>query len=288
MKFFLAGLGNFYRSWKLIEQAIPAADDLAYHGVVFPDHYMWDRDQMPERNSTLDAWSVISYLAAKTRHLMLGTLVTPIPFRPPAMLAKIVATVDLVSSGRAILGVGAGWSRTEFEGYSEWSDGKTRVDKTDEGVRLIRRLWQEEKVDFDGRFYKARGAVLEPKPVQKPYPQLLFGGVSPRMLRLAGRYGDLCYVPPWVQRPFAEAKSIAEGEARKAGRHSHLIFGAGSPMIMGGRFDMKSLEKDVSKASDGGCEFYVIPFPTDDYVAKMREFAHRVIPSFEAQTRLAP
>ena len=67
-----------------------------------------------------------------------------------------------------------------------------------------------------------------------------------------------------------------------------MIFGAGSPMVMGGRFDMKSLEKDVSKASDDGCGFYVVPFPSDDYLSKMREFAHRVIPSYEAQTRLAP
>ncbi len=71
---------------------------------------------------------------------MLGTLVTPIPFRPPGILAKMVATLDAISSGRAILGVGAGWSQTEFQGYSEWNDAKTRVDKTERGVQLILKL----------------------------------------------------------------------------------------------------------------------------------------------------
>ncbi len=148
---------------------------------------------------TLDTWTVLSYLAAKTRRLMLGTLVTPVPFRPPGILAKMVATLDVITSGRAILGVGAGWSQTEFQGYSEWTDGKTRVDKTEEGVQLILKLWHEDKVDFHGRYYKAQGAVLEPKPVQKPHPPLLFGGSSPRMLRLAGRV-LLTYrrVPLWV------------------------------------------------------------------------------------------
>ena len=119
--------------------------------------------------------------------MRIGTLVTPIPFRPPGILAKIVSTLDVISSGRAILGVGAGWSQTEFEGYSEWTDGKTRVDKTEEGVQLILKLWQEAKVEFQGKFYKAKGAILDPKPVQKPHPPLLFGGVSPRTLRLAGQ-----------------------------------------------------------------------------------------------------
>ena len=285
MKFIIAGLGNFYRSWKLAEEAVPIADDLGYYGVVFPDHYMWDRAEMPDRNSTLDAWVALSYLAAKTQTLMLGTLVTPIPFRPPGMLAKMVSTLDVISAGRAILGVGAGWSRTEFEGYSEWTDGKTRVDKTEEGVRLIMKLWQEPKVDFKGRFYSAKGAVLEPKPVQKPYPPLLFGGFSPRMLRLAGRYGDLCYIPPWIQIPFTKAKGIVDQEAKKVGRQDKLAYGAGSPSTFG-KFDMQAIGKDIQVAEENGCQFYVVPFPQEDYIAKMKEFARDLLPSYSSNQPL--
>jgi alkanesulfonate monooxygenase SsuD/methylene tetrahydromethanopterin reductase-like flavin-dependent oxidoreductase (luciferase family) len=248
--------------------------------MLIPDHFMWDRSEMPDRNSTLDAWTALSYLAAKTRALRLGTLVTPIPFRPPGMLAKIVATHDVISSGRAILGVGAGWSQTEFEGYSEWTDAKTRVDKTKEGVKLILKLWQEPKIDFQGRFYKAKGAVLDPKPVQKPHPPLLFGGVSPRMLKLAGRYGDMCFIPPWAQTPFAQARSIVDKEARRLGRQGGLMYGAGSPMVQRGGFDMKALAKDIGTAADNGCQFYVTPFPQDEYEAKMREFIREVMPSY--------
>lgn len=75
--------------------------------------------------STLDSWVMLSYLAAKTGRVKLGTLVTPISFRPPGILAKMVATLDVLSSGRTFLGVGAGWSQMEFEAYSEWSDNET-------------------------------------------------------------------------------------------------------------------------------------------------------------------
>jgi alkanesulfonate monooxygenase SsuD/methylene tetrahydromethanopterin reductase-like flavin-dependent oxidoreductase (luciferase family) len=90
------------------------ADELGFYGALFSDHFMWDRPEMPERNSTLDVWTMLSYLSAKTRRLMLGTLVTPIPFRPRGILAKTVSTLDVTSSGRAILGVGAGCPRLNF------------------------------------------------------------------------------------------------------------------------------------------------------------------------------
>src|SRR5437867_12972232 len=107
--------------------------------------------------------TALTYLAAKTEKIRLGTLVTPIPFRPPGMLAKTVSTLDLLSNGRTTLGVGAGWSQTEFEGYSEWNPNKIRLDKTREGVELILKLWTQEKVVVNGKFYHANGAVLDLK-----------------------------------------------------------------------------------------------------------------------------
>src|SRR5437879_9551139 len=101
------------------------------------------------------------------------------------MLAKIVSTLDLLSNGRTILGVGAGWSQTEFEGYSEWNSNKIRVDKTREGLDLILKLWTQEKVDFKGKFYHAKGAVLDTKTLQTTHPPLLLAGIGSLTLRTA-------------------------------------------------------------------------------------------------------
>ena len=127
--------------------------------------------------------------------------------------------------------------------------------------------------------------MLDPKPAQKPYPPLLFGGFSPRMLGLAGRYGDLCYIPPWIQIPFIKAKTIVDQEARKMGRQDKLAYGAGSPGVFG-KFDMRAIGKDIQVAEENGCRFYVVPFPQEDYIPKMREFATDLLPSYSSNQPL--
>src|SRR5438046_8937054 len=177
---------------------------------------MWGAERGGD--STFETWTALTYLAAKTEKIRLGTLVTPIPFRPPGMLAKTVSTLDLLSNGRTILGVGAGWSQTEFEGYSEWNSNKIRVDKTREGLDLILKLWRQEKDDFKGKFYHAKGAVLEPKPVQKHHPPLLFDGIGPRMLRTAAAYADICMIPALSNVEHAKSRKIVMDEAHRRQR----------------------------------------------------------------------
>ena len=132
MEFILAIGGNWYSGWQDIKKAVPEADRLGFWGFVMPDHYMWGQNMGGD--STLDTWISLAYLASKTENIRLGTLVTPIPFRSPSILAKMISTLDTISQGRVVLGVGAGWSQAEFEGYSEWNEPKIRVDKTEEGL----------------------------------------------------------------------------------------------------------------------------------------------------------
>jgi len=224
LKFVLTALGNWYEGWNLTQSAVAEADKLTFWGFLMPDHYMWGGEMGSD--STLDSWVALTYLAAKTNQIRLGTLVSPIPFRPPGLLAKVVSTLDVVSGGRAILGVGAGWSQAEFEGFSEWSEPRIRVDKTREGVELILRLWKEKKADFNGKYYRSRKAILEPKPIQKPHPPLLFAGFGPRMLRLAGRYADICLIPPvgWTELTRHNMRSIVEQEAVRLSRADKISF----------------------------------------------------------------
>ena len=281
MRFILSGLGNWYSGWSLTDQAVQLADNLGFWGAVIPDHYMWaEAYGQPQKDSTLESWIALTYIAAKTQNIKLGTIVTPIPFRPPAILAKMVATMDVLSSGRAILGVGAGWSQTEFEGYSTWDDPKTRVDKTREGVELILQLWQKPEVDFKGKYYQAKGAILDPKPVQKPHPPLMFGGVGTRMLRLAGQYSDICHIPPWIHVSMEKARSIVKQEARRFHREDKIAFAAGSVANRDQKFDLKSVEQDVEKAAKDGSLYYIAPLQRTGYLDNLKEFAKNIIPSY--------
>ncbi|MHA2132103.1 MAG: LLM class flavin-dependent oxidoreductase, partial [Promethearchaeota archaeon] len=200
MKFILGGLGNWYDDYSFTEKAVIEADKYGFDGAIIPDHYMWGKlpwHPRPDTNRTLESWITITYLLAKTENIKIGTLVSPIPFRPPGVLAKMIATADVLSGGRTIVGVGAGWSQIEFEGYSEWNGPSIRVDKTYEGLDLMVQLWTKDKVNFEGKYYQAKGAVLDPKPLQKPYPKILFGSRGTRMLKLTGQYGNICFLPPW-------------------------------------------------------------------------------------------
>src|SRR5437016_2753264 len=234
----------------------------------------------PQKDSTVESWVALTYLAAKTQNIKLGTIVTPIPFRPPAMLAKMVTTMDVLSSGRAVLGVGAGWSQTEFEGYSTWDDPKPGFDKTHEAVELILQLGQKPLVNSKEKYSPANGAILNPNPVQTPPPPLMFGGVGTRMLRLAGQYSDICHIPPWVHVPMEKARSIVKQEARRFHREDKIAFAAGSVANRDQKFDLKAVGQDVEKAAKDGSLFYIAPLQRTGYLDNLREFAKNIIPSY--------
>lgn len=247
---------------------------------------MWHTRE-PNDVTTLETWVALTYLAGKTEHIHLGTQFTPIPFRPPAILAKMLSTLDVLSNGRVILGVGAGWSQAEFEGYSEWNSPKIRVDKTKEGLELMLRLWTEEELTFNGKYYHAERAVLEPKPVQKPYPTLFVSGRarSYRMLRLAGKYGDLFNVTSQT----AKGEEVSEEQvlkdrdyvfdvARKFNRNSKMAYAMD---LRRNQYDQNQYAEDIEAAIEKGARFLVTYFPRDkNYIEYMKNFAEEIMPSF--------
>lgn len=278
MKFILT-LSNWYHDWGLDNKAAIEADKLGFWGIAMPDHYLWAESM---DDATLDTWIALNHLAAKTTHIHVGTMVTPIPFRPPAIIAKMVSTIDIISNGRTFLGVGAGWSQREFEAYSEWDEPKVRVSKVEEGIRLIKRLWTEEKVEFQGKFYHAKGGILEPKPIQKPHPPLLFGGFSPRMLKLAGKYGDIVYLPAsWTKMSFEEAKNLVFDAAEKSGRTTKISLAAASPTNRNERsppkYDRQRFQNAVLEAEKNGCEYFILSLPQIELLGSMNDFAKNIM-----------
>jgi probable F420-dependent oxidoreductase len=129
-----------------------------------------------------EAWTTLSALAASTSRIRLGPLVASTAFHAPAMLAKLAATVDEVSGGRLVLGLGAGWNETEFRAFGFPFDH--RIDRFEEAFTIIRTLLRDGAVDFDGRWYQARDCELLPRPARPGGPPLLIGSIGPRMLRI--------------------------------------------------------------------------------------------------------
>ncbi len=282
MKFYMTGLGNLYDNVDHITGAIMEADRLGLDGALMPDHYMWGPrvgHSMRHPNRTLETWTALTYVAGKTERIRLGTLVTPLPFRHPGVLAKRLSTLDVLSGGRVVLGVGAGWSRVEFEGYSEWLDTKERVDKTHEAFDVMLRLWTEPEVTHKGKYYEFEGAVLDPKPVQKPYPRLLFGSSGRRMLRLAGRYGDICFIPPWESQNRDQIKEAVLSAAEDAGRIKDVEFMVGE--MSAERYSSDAVLRGIEAAEDFGASIYAVAFPRGDWKASMKKFRDEVMASYK-------
>ncbi|WP_306213800.1 LLM class flavin-dependent oxidoreductase [Actinoplanes sp. RD1] len=151
----------------------------------------------------LEGWTLLSALAAQTERLRLGLLVTSNRIRPPALLAKIATTVDLVSGGRLDFGIGAGsrtdipWARREYDAHGlPYGDAAHAAGSLAEALTIVRRLWTEsEPFDFAGEHHRLTGAIGNPKPVQRPHPPIVVGGRSAKVLRIVAGHADLWNVP---------------------------------------------------------------------------------------------
>jgi probable F420-dependent oxidoreductase len=173
------------RGFGFFKETALACERLGYEAVFVADHWM-----LPVASNLYEAWTVLSSLASVTSKIRLGSCVTPIPMYHPGNMAKRVSTVDHISGGRVIFGVGAGNNQEEFKAYNlPFDDHKVRIQKMIEGLEIIRKLWSvEEPVTYSGQYFSVKNAVCRPKPVQKDVP-IWFGGSSNRILKLIAKYG---------------------------------------------------------------------------------------------------
>lgn len=177
--------------WPSLREAIVAADDGGFDSLWFDDHLLADED-VPSAPK-LEGWTVAAAAAAITTRATIGHLVTANTFRNPGLLAKMTATLDHVSGGRAILGIGAGWFEEEHRafGLDFGASAGERIERMGEALGLLRRLLDGERVTHEGRFYHLADAVCAPAPLQRPLPLLIGGSGPKRTLPLVARHADL-------------------------------------------------------------------------------------------------
>lgn len=143
----------------------------------------------------LESWTTLSVVAGLTTKIKLGTLVTGIMYRYPAILAKVAATLDVLSKGRLFMGIGAAWNEEESNAYGiHFPAASERMSRLEEAIQIIRKMWTEEpSASFNGIYYQIRNAYCNPKPIQKPSPPILVGGSGERKtLKIVAKYADAC------------------------------------------------------------------------------------------------
>lgn len=222
-----------------------------------------------------EGWTLLSALAAQTQRLRLGLLVTSNRFRPPAMLAKIAATVDIVSGGRLDFGIGAGsrpshpLARREYEAHGlPFHDFAHSVGSLAEACTVIRRLWTEiEPFDFHGTYHRLTGAFCNPKPVQ-PHLPILIGGRSAPVLRVVAEHADLWNIPGGDIDDAVSRSALLDRYCAEIGRDPASVTRS---MHLPVSYDQPSITQDaIGKAIDAGFQHIVLglPAPYLDNVAR--------------------
>ena len=183
-----AGLGP------VLSDTARAAEDAGCTAFTLMDHYFQMEEFAARTDPMLEGYTALGFLAGRTERLTLGLLVTGVTYRHPGLLAKIVTTLDVVSGGRAQLGIGAAWYEREHLGYGvPFPPLSERFERLEETLQICHQMWSDDDGPYEGTYYQLAETICSPKPVSSPRPRILVGGSGERKtLRLVARYADAC------------------------------------------------------------------------------------------------
>lgn len=286
---------------------------LGYHSVWVADHVigMYENPGDPR----FECWTTSAALLANTSRVMLGQLVLCNPFRHPPLLAKMAATLDSISGGRLILGLGTGWHEGEFKAYGYSFEGNAaRVRRLDEAAEIIKRMLTEEAPSFEGKYYRVEKAWNAPKPTQRHPPLMIAGGGEQLTLRTVARHADISNFAAWTGTPegFKAKNDALDAHCEKAGRDSgeirrswaaYCLIGedaAGAEMSlssytanMQARYGSaggdrhpplagtpEQVAEQIGRYVDAGVDLFIIRFRGDDFKEEAELFADEVVPRF--------
>ncbi|HEX7733235.1 MAG TPA: LLM class F420-dependent oxidoreductase [Ktedonobacteraceae bacterium] len=181
-------------AYETMTRVAQLAEETGFDSIWLYDHF--HTVPQPTQEITFESWTSTAALARDTKRVRIGQIVTCNGYRNPALLAKMASTVDVISHGRLILGIGSGWYEHEYRAYGyEYPDAPTRLRYLREAVQIILKMWTDDEAVFEGKHYQVRGAINQPRGVQKPHIPLLIGGGGEKVtLKLVAQYGDACNV----------------------------------------------------------------------------------------------
>lgn len=192
-----AGFDSARDAYRQIVAIARTADDTGYRALLVPDHLT---GLPPAQTPLFEGWTLVTALAGETTQLKLGLQVASAAYRNPALAAKIASTLDVISDGRVIFGLGTGWHEPDYTQYGfPFEPAKDRLRRLEEAAQIALKLWTEDEATFDGDFYRIHDAINQPKGIQKPHIPLLIAGSGEKVtLRTVARYADISNVigPP--------------------------------------------------------------------------------------------
>ena len=285
------------------------AEEVGYDSIWVYDHF--HTVPTPEIETCFEAWTITAGLARDTSRIRIGQMVTCNGYRSPALLAKIASTVDVMSHGRAICGLGAGWYEHEWRAYGYgFPETPDRMRAFSEAVQIVIRMWTDEKASFKGKYYAIDGAINEPKGVQRPHLPLWLGGSGEQVtLKLVAKWADGCNVGGGNPEAVKQKLDVLRGHCQTVGRDFNsitrstninaVILDEGEDPVKAtakirgntsyeeyvrGAFvgTVKQLSDRISQLVDLVIDYVITYFPRVAYdQTTLRRFAQEVMPKFQ-------
>jgi F420-dependent oxidoreductase-like protein len=185
-----------------LKEVVTTAEEAGFSSLWVMDHYYQIKGLFGETytDPMLESYTTLGYFAGLTERVHLGALVTGVIYRHPSVLLKMVNTLDILSGGRAYLGIGAAWYEEEAKGYGiPYPSTSERFEQLEDNLKLAKALWAGDETSFEGKHFSAPAITNNPRPLSQPHPRLMIGGTGPnKTLRMVAQYADACNIGDWV------------------------------------------------------------------------------------------
>ena len=297
--------GDGHQIVETLKKVVSSAEGLGYDSFWVMDHFHQIQNVGEASEPMFEGWTTLGVIASFTSRIKFGTMVTGNIYRHPSILAKMGATLDILSKGRLIMGIGAGWNEEESKAYGiPFPTIKERFRRLEEAVQIIRLMWTEEKATFNGQFYRIQNAYCNPKPIQQPHPPILIGGSGEReTLKLVAKYADACNLfgsPDTIKRKLG----VLREHCKTVGRDYDSILKTKLGVVLidtdkaaletriGARYKNmppemltefatlgtpEEVRRQVESFRDAGIQYFITSFEWDRELQCIEQFANEVI-----------
>lgn len=273
-----------------LKEIVTTAESAGFYSLWVMDHYYQIKDLFGETytDPMMESYTTLGYFAGLTEKAYLGVLVTGVIYRHPAVLMKMVNTLDILSAGRAYFGIGAAWYEAEAKGYGiPYPSTSKRFEMLEDNLKLAKALWGADEVSFEGRHFSAPAITNNPRPLSNPHPRIMIGGTGPnKTLRMVAQYADACNIGDWVgTENMQKALDTLKEHCDSLGRdYDSIEKTALSTVHLTGKDTVDSVVKRIKVLSEMGFSHVIFNMPDVYKISPLETFGKEIIPEHPTHT----
>jgi F420-dependent oxidoreductase-like protein len=268
-----------------LKEIVTTAEKAGFYSLWVMDHYYQIKGLFGESytDPMMESYTTLGYFAGLTEKAHLGVLVTGVLYRHPSVLMKMVNTLDILSGGRAYLGIGAGWYEEEAKGYGiPYPSTVERFEQLEDNLQLAQALWNSDEASFAGKHFSAPAITNNPRPLSTPHPRIMIGGTGPtKTLRMVAQYADACNIGDWVgTENMQKALDTLKGHCKSLGRDYDTIEKTCLGTVhLSGDDTVDSITSRIKELSEMGFTHAIFNMPDVYKITPLETFAKEIIPA---------